>query len=85
MPSFDTHPDRVTRPHPVHRSQAGDAPWHFAEAMGQTDVMRLLEREGASKDMGPIIVPEHVDKIKVRSPARRGRPGCVFAPAASFT
>jgi hypothetical protein len=48
----------------VRASQAGDAAWHFAEAMGQTDVMRLLELEGASKDMGAVIVPEHVDKIK---------------------
>jgi hypothetical protein len=40
--------------------------------MGQTDVMRLLELEGASKDMGAVIVPEHVDKIKVRRCARVG-------------
>lgn len=43
--------------------------------MGQTEVMRLLEREGASKDMGPIIVPEHVDKIKVRPCATLVRAG----------
>jgi hypothetical protein len=47
-------------------SQAGDSPWHFAEAMGNTEAMQVLEREGATKDMGAIIVPEHVDKIKAR-------------------
>lgn len=46
--------------------QAGDSPWHFAEAMGNTEAMQVLEREGATKDMGAIIVPEHVDKIKAR-------------------
>ena len=47
-------------------SQAGDSPWHFAEAMGNTEAIQVLEREGATKDMGAIVVPEHVDKIKAR-------------------
>jgi hypothetical protein len=44
--------------------QAGDSAWHFAEGLGHAEVMALLEREGATKGVGPVIVPEHVDKIK---------------------
>jgi hypothetical protein len=32
--------------------------------MGQTEILALLERYGASKETGTIVVPEHVDKIK---------------------
>ncbi len=51
----------------MHAAQAGDAAWHFAEAMGHADVQAFLETEGASKEPGSIIVPEHVDKIKARA------------------
>ena len=44
--------------------QAGDSPWHFAEAMDHNEVMSLLETEGATKELGSIVVPEHIDKIK---------------------
>ena len=44
--------------------QAGDSPWHWADAMGQTDALKLLERAGAAAETGDVIVPEHVDKIK---------------------
>jgi hypothetical protein len=32
--------------------------------MDHNEVMSLLETEGASKELGSIVVPEHIDKIK---------------------
>ena len=45
-------------------AQAGDSPWHWADAMDNAEAKTLLERNGAAKEEGNIIVPEHVDKIK---------------------
>ncbi|EFJ52355.1 hypothetical protein VOLCADRAFT_86708 [Volvox carteri f. nagariensis] len=45
-------------------NNAGDRPWHWARNMGQTAVMELLERHGAAKERGKVLVQEHVPKVK---------------------
>jgi ankyrin repeat protein len=47
-------------------NNAGDTPWHWASNMGWGEVAGLLERNGASKQKGGVLVPEHVPKVKVR-------------------
>jgi hypothetical protein len=47
-------------------NNAGDTPWHWATNMGWGEVAGLLERNGASKQKGGVLVPEHVPKVKVR-------------------
>jgi ankyrin repeat protein len=51
---------------PPRARQAGDTPWHWAEAMSHAAVMALLEANGAGKEPGAIVVPEHINKIKAR-------------------
>ena len=66
-------PRRATLPRCAHlterlasprRAQAGDRPWHWADAMAHTAVQALLESHGAETEFGQVIVPEHVDKVK---------------------
>jgi ankyrin repeat protein len=47
-------------------NNAGDTPWHWATNMGWSEMAALLERNGASKQKGQVLVPEHVPKVKVR-------------------
>jgi hypothetical protein len=37
--------------------------------MGHTAVQALLEANGADKEMGKVVVPEHVNKIRARARA----------------
>jgi ankyrin repeat protein len=46
-------------------NNAGDTAWHWAVNMGWGEVASLLERNGASKQKGQVLVPEHVPKVKV--------------------
>ncbi|KAF8058835.1 TNNI3K [Scenedesmus sp. PABB004] len=45
-------------------NNAGDTPWHWAVNMGHADVAALLEANGASREKGAVLVPEHVPKVK---------------------
>jgi hypothetical protein len=49
---------------PCPAPQAGDRPYHWAEAMQHSAVMALLESHGAETSLGQVIVPEHIDKVK---------------------
>jgi hypothetical protein len=45
--------------------QAGDTPWHWASNMKNEEMCDFLVKNGASKKMGNVIVPEHIPKVKV--------------------
>lgn len=45
-------------------NNAGDRPWHWAKNMGHTGVMSLLEKAGASRENGFVLVQDHVPKVK---------------------
>jgi len=45
-------------------NNAGDTPWHWAKNMRQEDMMAFLEKNGASKEKGHVLVPDHVPKVK---------------------
>jgi ankyrin repeat protein len=47
-------------------AQAGDTPWHWASNMKNEAMCDFLVKNGASKKMGNVIVPEHIPKVKVR-------------------
>ncbi len=45
-------------------NNAGDAPWHWAMNMGHEDVADFLVKNGANKQQGLVLVPDHVPKVK---------------------
>lgn len=45
-------------------NNAGDRPWHWAQNMGHKGVMDLLEKAGATRDHGDVLVQDHVPKVK---------------------
>ncbi|GAB4822849.1 hypothetical protein N2152v2_009895 [Parachlorella kessleri] len=45
-------------------NNAGDRPWHFARNLGQKDVMEFLEKNGALKEQGLVVVQDHIPKVK---------------------
>lgn len=45
-------------------NNAGDRAWHWADNMGHKAVCDWLVKNGATKDIGQVIVPEHVPKVK---------------------
>ena len=45
-------------------NNAGDTPWHWAENMRNTEMMDFLVKNGATKQLGQVIVPEHIPKVK---------------------
>ena len=45
-------------------AQAGDRPYHWAEAMQHDEVMKLLKSYNGEDTFGQVIVPEHIDKVK---------------------
>merc|ERR1712072_367223 len=45
-------------------NNAGDTPWHWARNMRQDEMMVFLEKSGASKEKGHVLVPDHVPKVK---------------------
>lgn len=44
-------------------NNAGDTPWHWAVNMGHSDIAEFLERNGATKKFGMVLVPDHVPKV----------------------
>lgn len=45
-------------------NNAGDRPWHWARNMGHDGIMQFLEKNGASKDQGDVLVQDHIPKVK---------------------
>ncbi|PNH11433.1 Serine/threonine-protein kinase TNNI3K [Tetrabaena socialis] len=45
-------------------NNAGDRPYHWASNMGHEEVCSLLEKHGATKERGKVLVQEHVPKVK---------------------
>lgn len=45
-------------------NNAGDTPWHWAQNMRQDDMMAFLEKNGASKTAGLVLVQDNVPKVK---------------------
>lgn len=45
-------------------NNAGDRPWHWAENMGHKGVMSLLEKAGADREHGLVLVQDHVPKVR---------------------
>ena len=45
-------------------NNAGDTPWHWAKHMRQDTMMAFLEKHGATKASGQVLVPDHVPKVK---------------------
>jgi len=45
-------------------NNAGDRAWHWADNMGHKEMCDFLVRNGGSKDLGQVIVPEHIPKVK---------------------
>merc|ERR1712010_105366 len=45
-------------------NNAGDTPWHWARNMRQDEMVAFLEKSGASKEKGYVLVPDHVPKVK---------------------
>jgi hypothetical protein len=45
-------------------NNAGDTPWHWAQNMRQDDMMAFLEKNGASKTTGLVLVQDNVPKVK---------------------
>merc|ERR1712113_1004975 len=45
-------------------NNAGDTPWHWATFMRNEKMITFLEQNGASKEKGLVLVPDHVPKVK---------------------
>lgn len=45
-------------------NNAGDTPWHWADNMGNSAMCDWLVKNGATKKLGQVIVPEHIPKVK---------------------
>ena len=53
-------------------NNAGDRPWHWANNMDNEAMMAFLEKNGANKDQGRVLLQDHVPKTKGES-GRRAR------------
>jgi hypothetical protein len=45
-------------------SNSGESAWSLAKIMDHTEICSLLESKGAKKELGPILVPDCVMKVK---------------------
>eukprot|EP00793_Prasinoderma_coloniale_P000682 PRCOL_00003832-RA len=45
-------------------NNAGDRPWHWANNMDNEAMMAFLEKNGANKDQGRVLLQDHVPKTK---------------------
>jgi hypothetical protein len=45
-------------------NNAGDRAWHWADNMGHDAVKRALEAAGADTSPGPVLVQDHVPKVR---------------------
>merc|ERR1719375_2554410 len=50
-------------------NNAGDTPWHWAHNMRQDDMMAFLEKNGASKTAGLVLVQDNVPKVNASNNA----------------
>ena len=45
-------------------TNSGESAWHLAQIMGHDEICKLLESKGAKKEMGFVLVPDHIPKVK---------------------
>lgn len=53
-------------------NNAGDRPWHWANNMDNEAMMAFLEKNGANKDQGRVLLQDHVPKTKGESGRAHG-------------
>lgn len=45
-------------------SNSGESSWHLAKLMGHEGICKNLESKGARKELGQVLVPDNVNKVK---------------------